>query len=94
MTTGSSPSFLDVILNIADSDKASNLSHEDTWLSRLKGADRGKMVFYGENTWLQLFPDIFDRSEGASAFYVPVRLSERMIMHRVKIVARGSRSAI
>lgn len=30
------------------------------------------MIFYGENTWLQLFPDVFDRSEGVHAFYVPV----------------------
>ncbi|KAJ5104042.1 hypothetical protein N7532_004571 [Penicillium argentinense] len=71
MTIGSNPSFLDVILNIADDNDASDLSNEDTWLSRLKATLRGKLVFYGENTWLQLYPDVFDRSEGASAFFVP-----------------------
>jgi hypothetical protein len=36
MTIGSNPSFLDVALNIADNDDASNLSSEDTWLQGLK----------------------------------------------------------
>ncbi|SLM39831.1 Type I phosphodiesterase/nucleotide pyrophosphatase/phosphate transferase, partial [Lasallia pustulata] len=71
MTTGSSPSFLDVILNLADSEAASTLADEDTWLARLKAKESGKLVFYGENTWLQLFPDTFDRTDGVSTFYVP-----------------------
>ncbi|GKT91517.1 type I phosphodiesterase/nucleotide pyrophosphatase/phosphate transferase [Colletotrichum tofieldiae] len=74
MTTGSNPSFVDLFLNLADDEAANTLSDEDTWLARLKSSSRGKkLVFYGENTWLQLFPNIFDRSEGTHAFYVPVR---------------------
>ena len=75
MTTGSSPSFLDVILNLADSEAASTLADEDTWLARLKAKGSGKLVFYGENTWLQLFPDTFDRTDGVSTFFVPVRVA-------------------
>ncbi|GJC84872.1 GPI ethanolamine phosphate transferase 2 [Colletotrichum liriopes] len=72
MTTGSNPSFVDLFLNLADDEAANTLSDEDTWLARLKSSSRGKkLVFYGENTWLQLFPNIFDRSEGTHAFYVP-----------------------
>ncbi|KAL9091892.1 MAG: hypothetical protein Q9165_004644 [Trypethelium subeluteriae] len=36
MTTGSIPSFLDVILNFAESDTTSTLAGQDTWLAQLR----------------------------------------------------------
>lgn len=72
ITTGSIPSFLDVILNFAESDTTSSLSNQDTWLSQLKDKPGGKLVMYGDDTWLKLFPDTFARADGTSSFFVSV----------------------
>lgn len=72
ITTGSTPSFLDVILNFAESDTSSTLAKQDTWLAQLKAKDTGKMLMYGDDTWLKLFPDMFDRADGTSSFFVSV----------------------
>ncbi|RMJ23192.1 hypothetical protein PHISP_05933 [Aspergillus sp. HF37] len=69
MTTGSVPSFLDVILNIAESDTTSTLAYQDTWLAQLK-VKGGRLVMYGDDTWLKLFPETFDRTDGTTSFYV------------------------
>ncbi|KAF1811998.1 alkaline phosphatase-like protein [Eremomyces bilateralis CBS 781.70] len=70
MTTGSVPSFLDVILNFAEADTSSTLADQDTWLLQLKKNKGGKLVFYGDDTWLKLFPNMFSRSDGTSSFFV------------------------
>lgn len=76
MTTGSIPSFLDVILNFAESDTSSTLAHQDTWLAQIRagpdGANTGKLIMYGDDTWLKLFPDMFTRADGTSSFFVSV----------------------
>ncbi|RHZ49410.1 major facilitator super transporter protein [Aspergillus turcosus] len=69
MTTGSVPSFLDVILNIAESDTSSTLAYQDTWLAQLK-AQGGQLVMYGDDTWIKLFPGVFNRSDGTTSFFV------------------------
>ncbi|KAJ6186346.1 Alkaline phosphatase-like alpha/beta/alpha [Penicillium mononematosum] len=69
ITTGSVPSFLDVILNIAESDTTSTLAYQDTWLAQLK-AIGGRLVMYGDDTWLKLFPGMFDRADGTTSFFV------------------------
>lgn len=71
ITTGSVPSFLDVILNIAESDTSSTLAYQDTWLAQLK-ATGGRLVMYGDDTWLKLFPGMFDRADGTTSFFVSV----------------------
>ncbi|KAF1362208.1 GPI ethanolamine phosphate transferas-like protein 2 [Lizonia empirigonia] len=74
ITTGSIPSFLDVILNFAESDTTSTLATQDTWLAQIKakrfGDKQGKLVMYGDDTWLKLFPDFFERADGTSSFFV------------------------
>ncbi|KAF2678961.1 alkaline phosphatase-like protein [Lentithecium fluviatile CBS 122367] len=70
MTTGSIPSFLDVILNFAESDTTSTLATQDTWLAQIKAKEGGKLVMYGDDTWLKLFPDFFVRADGTSSFFV------------------------
>ncbi|KAF1957269.1 GPI ethanolamine phosphate transferas-like protein 2, partial [Byssothecium circinans] len=70
ITTGSIPSFLDVILNFAESDTTSTLATQDTWLAQLKAKENGKLVMYGDDTWLKLFPDFFERADGTSSFFV------------------------
>lgn len=74
ITTGSIPSFVDLILNINEADTSSTLAAQDTWLSQLKAKDTGKLVMYGDDTWLKLFPETFDRHDGTSSFFVAVRL--------------------
>ncbi|KAI9836682.1 MAG: hypothetical protein M1819_001318 [Sarea resinae] len=70
MTTGSVPSFLDVILNFAESDTTSTLAHQDTWLAQMKSRWEGALIMYGDDTWLKLFPDTFSRADGTSSFFV------------------------
>lgn len=75
MTTGSVPTFLDVILNFAEADTSSTLALQDTWPAQLKQKAGGKLVFYGDDTWLKLFPDAFSRADGTSSFFVSVSRS-------------------
>ncbi|KAI3399837.1 hypothetical protein diail_5347 [Diaporthe ilicicola] len=70
ITTGSIPSFLDVILNIDEGDESSSLASQDTWLAQMKAKKTGKLVMYGDDTWLKLFPNFFDRADGTSSFFV------------------------
>ena len=73
ITTGSVPSFLDAVLNIAESDTSSTLVNQDTWLAqlRIKG---GRLHMYGDDTWLKLFPGVFDRADGTASFFVSVSM--------------------
>ncbi|GMT16177.1 hypothetical protein PFISCL1PPCAC_7474, partial [Pristionchus fissidentatus] len=65
LTSGSVPSFASVLLNFH-----STAAREDSWPRRVKESGRS-LVFYGDDTWLSLFPDVFDqRSEGVVSFYV------------------------
>ncbi|KAL8898482.1 MAG: hypothetical protein Q9207_006676 [Kuettlingeria erythrocarpa] len=70
ITTGSVPSFVDVILNFAESEKTSSLESQDTWLAQLKTKRGGRLVLYGDDTWLKLFPNMFARADGTSSFFV------------------------
>lgn len=70
ITTGSIPSFLDVILNINEGDESSSLASQDTWLAQMKAKATGKLVMHGDDTWLKLFPGTFDRADGTSSFFV------------------------
>lgn len=73
ITTGSVPSFVDLILNFDEADTSSTLAAQDTWLAQLKRKDAGKLILYGDDTWLKLFPETFDRHDGTSSFFVSVR---------------------
>lgn len=81
ITTGSVPSFLDVILNIAESDTSSTLAHQDTWLAQLK-AKEGQLVMYGDDTWIKLFPGMFGRADGTTSFFVSVSYALKFHIHR------------
>lgn len=76
ITTGSIPSFLDVILNIDEGDETSSLASQDTWLAQMKAKNSGKLLLYGDDTWLKLFPGFFDRADGTSSFFVAVSFAE------------------
>ncbi|KAF9322088.1 major facilitator super transporter protein [Podila horticola] len=78
LTTGTVPSFLDAILNIAESDQSSTLANQDNWIAQLtrskslrKHHDKMQrnIGFFGDDTWIKLFPGQFFRSEGTSSFF-------------------------
>jgi ethanolaminephosphotransferase len=60
-----------------DQSDASTFQSQDSWLGRLH-AQGGRLVFYGEDTWLRLFgstatsPSFFSRSEGVNGFMTSV----------------------
>lgn len=70
LTTGSIPSFLDAILNLAEGDESSTLAHQDTWLAQMLAKQDSKLVMYGDDTWLKLFPGMFSRADGTTSFFV------------------------
>ncbi|KND91489.1 GPI ethanolamine phosphate transferase 2 [Tolypocladium ophioglossoides CBS 100239] len=70
ITTGSIPSFVDLILNFDEVDTSTTLAAQDTWLAQLKAAGKGKLLMFGDDTWLKLFPNTFDRHDGTSSFFV------------------------
>ncbi|KAK3374976.1 alkaline-phosphatase-like protein [Podospora didyma] len=70
ITTGSIPSFLDVVLNLDEGDESSSLASQDTWLAQMKAKGTGKLIMYGDDTWLKLFPGTFDRVDGTTSFFV------------------------
>jgi ethanolaminephosphotransferase len=64
LMSGTIANYLDLLRNF-DTQRSS----EDNLLDRLRDSGR-KLVFYGDDTWLKLFPGRFDRFEGTTSFYV------------------------
>lgn len=64
LTAGNVPQFIDLVLNLASTE----ILQDSLIHSFYK---KGKqMVFYGDNTWLKLFPNFFTRYEGTTSFFV------------------------
>lgn len=74
ITTGSTPNFIDAILNVADDkDDSQSLVHTDSWILQFKNLDGGRVIhFFGDDTWLKLFPpsEFFEKYEGTGSFFV------------------------
>lgn len=80
LTTGSNPTFVDALLNLAEETTGSAaFDNVDSWLPQLVVPGGGatapkKAVFAGDDTWLRLFPkEWFVWHEGVSSFFVSVR---------------------
>lgn len=56
--------FLDIVLNIGETS-----STGDSVLNQAKNHNH-RIIFYGDDTWLRLFPKTFHRSEGTDSFFV------------------------
>lgn len=70
ITTGGTPSFLDAILNVADDkDQSQGLSSQDSWVSQFLNQNK-TINFFGDDTWLKLFPNRFQEFEGTNSFFV------------------------
>lgn len=64
LVTGGIPGFADVILNIGSTE-----IEEDSIIHQLDTSGH-RMVFYGDDTWLRLFPGKFLRNDGTTSFFV------------------------
>ena len=42
---------------------------EDNLISQMKFANK-KIIFYGDDTWMRLFPQHFERTDGTTSFFV------------------------
>lgn len=69
ITTGGTPNFLDAILNISEGDKSSSMTDQDSWLKQFKMMGK-KIHMFGDDTWIKLFPDFFDKIDGTASFFV------------------------
>lgn len=69
LTTGSTPNFLDAVLNIAEEDTSSTLADQDNWLIQMKRQGK-KLHMFGDDTWIKLFPGMFDVVDGTASFFV------------------------
>ncbi|CAO3563846.1 unnamed protein product [Mortierella alpina] len=105
LTTGTVPGFLDAILNIAESDQSSTLANQDNWLAQLarspsqrrnartnveNGTQYRQIGFFGDDTWIKLFPGLFARSEGTSSFFAmdTVEVDNNVTRHVAPELAR------
>uniref|UniRef100_A0AAV1TMS9 GPI ethanolamine phosphate transferase 2 C-terminal domain-containing protein n=1 Tax=Peronospora matthiolae TaxID=2874970 RepID=A0AAV1TMS9_9STRA len=64
LVTGKAPVFIDILKNFN-----SGALEEDANLVSLMATSGKRVVFYGDDTWLKLFPTTFARAEGTSGFY-------------------------
>lgn len=70
ISVGTVPNFLEVLFNIGGGD---DLTKSDSWLIQLKNTLAFSLHFFGDYTWLELFPGFFDKYETANALFVIVR---------------------
>nr|XP_032809279.1 GPI ethanolamine phosphate transferase 2 isoform X1 [Petromyzon marinus] len=64
LTSGSIPGFLDLLMNLE-----AVAAGDDTFLWQALAAGR-RLRFYGDDTWLRLFPGTFHQAEGTTSFFV------------------------
>ncbi|XP_075217062.1 phosphatidylinositol glycan anchor biosynthesis class G [Lycorma delicatula] len=64
ITSGSVSSFIDILMNFGSSEMLNDNIIDQAIHNKYK------IVFYGDDTWLKLFPKRFNRSEGTSSFFV------------------------
>ncbi|CAG8630715.1 1462_t:CDS:10 [Ambispora gerdemannii] len=69
LTAGTVPNFLDAILNIAESDTSSSLAYQDNWLVQMKQTRNVTISFFGDDTWIKLFPGLFHKTDGTTSFF-------------------------
>ncbi|CAI4044675.1 hypothetical protein SUVZ_10G1360 [Saccharomyces uvarum] len=70
ITTGSTPSFIDLLLNVAQDVDSNDLSEHDSWLQQFI-QHNNTIRFMGDDTWLKLFPhEWFDFTDPTHSFFV------------------------
>lgn len=83
MTSGAVSSFIDVVLNFGKSTVTT-----DNVLLQAKNHGHN-IIFYGDDTWLKLYPNIFNRFDGTTSFFVSDYTEVRKITQnpRKKIIS-------
>lgn len=64
LTTGSIPGFIDVVMNL---NSPALLEDNLIWQAKTEGK---KIIFYGDDTWVRLFPKHFMEYDGTTSFFV------------------------
>ncbi|XP_027844356.2 GPI ethanolamine phosphate transferase 2 [Aphis gossypii] len=64
LTTGTVPNFIDLVLNLD-----SSAVKQDSIIHQARAANK-RVIFYGDETWLKLFPNSFVRHDGTTSFYI------------------------
>ncbi|KAL6063722.1 GPI ethanolamine phosphate transferase 2 [Balamuthia mandrillaris] len=64
LLSGSVPTFLDFVLNFQ-----AQSFEEDNLMAQMRAAGM-RVCFYGDDTWLKLFPGYFHRQDGTTSFFV------------------------
>ncbi|CAH8626929.1 unnamed protein product [Schistosoma mattheei] len=64
IVSGRNPKFVDILHNVN-----AETMVDDNWVTRLVN-HQWKIQFYGDDTWIKLFPKSFQAYEGTNSFYV------------------------
>ncbi|VDP26599.1 unnamed protein product [Schistosoma margrebowiei] len=64
IVSGRNPKFVDILHNVN-----AETMVDDNWVTRLVN-HKWKIQFYGDDTWIKLFPKSFQAYEGTNSFYV------------------------
>ncbi|XP_067249657.1 GPI ethanolamine phosphate transferase 2 isoform X1 [Chanodichthys erythropterus] len=64
LTTGSIPGFIDVVMNL---NSPALLEDNLIWQAKSNGK---RIIFYGDDTWVRLFPKHFMEHDGTTSFFV------------------------
>ncbi|XP_053155524.1 GPI ethanolamine phosphate transferase 2 isoform X2 [Hemicordylus capensis] len=83
LTTGSIPGFIDVIMNLN-----SPTLLEDNLIWQAKTAGK-RIIFYGDDTWVRLFPKHFVEYDGTTSFFVSDYTEEREVASPHLLVVCG-----
>ncbi|XP_023363452.1 GPI ethanolamine phosphate transferase 2 isoform X2 [Otolemur garnettii] len=84
LTTGSLPGFVDVVRNLN-----SPTLLEDNVIRQAKAAGK-RMIFYGDETWVKLFPKHFVEYDGTTSFFVSdyTEVDNNVTRHLDKVLKR------
>lgn len=85
LMTGSLPGFVDLIRNLN-----SPALLEDSVIRQAKAAGK-RMIFYGDETWVKLFPKHFVEYDGTTSFFVSdyIEVDNNVTRHLDKVLKRG-----
>ncbi|XP_062964064.1 GPI ethanolamine phosphate transferase 2 isoform X2 [Cynocephalus volans] len=85
LMTGSLPGFIDVVRNLN-----SPALLEDNVIRQAKAAGK-RIIFYGDETWVKLFPKHFVEYDGTTSFFVSdyTEVDNNVTRHLDKVLKRG-----
>ncbi|XP_057358076.1 GPI ethanolamine phosphate transferase 2 isoform X4 [Manis pentadactyla] len=85
LVTGSLPGFIDVIRNLN-----SPALLEDNVVTQAKASGK-RIIFYGDETWMKLFPNHFVEYDGTTSFFVSdyTEVDDNVTRHLDRVLRRG-----